>query len=98
MPSAPLCAGRRRFMRLCEERNRYSRGAGMDLQLPGKVAVVPGGSAGIGLAVARGLAAEGTHVALCARDEARLRSAAAEIEGVRVLTVPADLAVPGESE
>jgi NAD(P)-dependent dehydrogenase (short-subunit alcohol dehydrogenase family) len=38
------------------------------------------------------------HVALCARDEARLRSAAAEIEGVRVLTVPADLTVPGESE
>jgi NAD(P)-dependent dehydrogenase (short-subunit alcohol dehydrogenase family) len=70
----------------------------MDLQLSGKVAVVTGGSAGIGLAIARGLAAEGVHVALCARDEARLRSAAAEIEGVRVLTVPADLTVPGESE
>ena len=70
----------------------------MDLQLSGKVAVVTGGSAGIGLAIARGLAAEGVHVALCARDEARLRSAAADIEGVRVLTVPADLTVPGESE
>lgn len=70
----------------------------MDLQLSGQVAVVTGGSAGIGLAIARGLAAEGVHVALCARDEARLRSAAAEIEGVRVLTVPADLTVPGESE
>jgi NAD(P)-dependent dehydrogenase (short-subunit alcohol dehydrogenase family) len=70
----------------------------MDLQLTGKVAVVTGGSAGIGLAIARGLAAEGAHVALCARDETRLRSAAAEIEGVRVLTVPADLAVAGEPE
>jgi NAD(P)-dependent dehydrogenase (short-subunit alcohol dehydrogenase family) len=70
----------------------------MDLQLTGKVAVVTGGSAGIGLAIAHGLAAEGAHVALCARDETRLRSAAAEIEGVRVLTVPADLAVAGEPE
>jgi NAD(P)-dependent dehydrogenase (short-subunit alcohol dehydrogenase family) len=70
----------------------------MDLQLTGKVAVVTGGSAGIGLAIARGLAAEGAHVALCARDEDRLRSAAAELPGVRVLTVAADLAVPGEAE
>jgi NAD(P)-dependent dehydrogenase (short-subunit alcohol dehydrogenase family) len=70
----------------------------MDLQLTGKVAVVTGGSAGIGLAIARGLAAEGAHVALCARDEDRLRSAAAELAGVRVLTVAADLAVPGEAE
>jgi NAD(P)-dependent dehydrogenase (short-subunit alcohol dehydrogenase family) len=70
----------------------------MDLQLTGKVAVVTGGSAGIGLAIARGLAAEGAHVALCARDEDRLRTAAAELPGVRVLTVAADLAVPGEPE
>jgi NAD(P)-dependent dehydrogenase (short-subunit alcohol dehydrogenase family) len=70
----------------------------MDLQLTGKVAVVTGGSAGIGLAVAQGLAAEGAHLALCARDETRLRAAAAQIpEDVRVLTVPADLAVPGEA-
>ena len=66
----------------------------MDLQLSGKVAVVTGGSAGIGLAVARGLAAEGVHVALCARDEQRLRSVASEITGVRVLPVPADLTAP----
>ena len=70
----------------------------MDLQLTGKVAVVTGGSAGIGLAVARGLAAEGAHLALCARDETRLRAAAAQIQDVGVLTVPADLAVPGEAE
>jgi len=69
----------------------------MDLQLTGKVAVVTGGSAGIGLAIARGLAAEGVHLVLCARDEARLRSAAAQIPDVRVLTVPADLAVPDDA-
>ena len=70
----------------------------MDLQLTGKVAVITGGSAGIGLAIAHGLAAEGVNLALCGRDEDRLRSAAAELPGVRVLTVAADLAVPGEAE
>jgi NAD(P)-dependent dehydrogenase (short-subunit alcohol dehydrogenase family) len=70
----------------------------MDLQLTGKVAVVTGGSAGIGLAIARGLAAEGVDLALCARDETRLRSAAADIPDVRVLAVPADLAAPGGAE
>jgi NAD(P)-dependent dehydrogenase (short-subunit alcohol dehydrogenase family) len=70
----------------------------MDLQLTGKVAVVTGGSAGIGLAVAQGLAAEGAQLALCARDETRLQAAAAQIPDVRVLTIPADLALPGEAE
>ena len=70
----------------------------MDLQLTGKVAVVTGGSAGIGLAIAQGLAAEGAQLALCARDETRLRAAASQIPGVRVLTIPADLAAPGEAE
>jgi NAD(P)-dependent dehydrogenase (short-subunit alcohol dehydrogenase family) len=72
----------------------------MDLQLGGKVAVITGGSAGIGLAIARGLAAEGTHLALCARDAERLDATAAQIKtdfSVRVLTVPADLAVPGDA-
>jgi len=69
----------------------------MDLQLSGKVAVVTGGSVGIGLAVARGLAAEGAHLALCARDAGRLEAVAEQIKadfGVRVLTVPADIATP----
>ena len=70
----------------------------MDLQLGGKVAIVTGGSAGIGLAIARGLAAEGAHLALCGRDEERLRSAAATLAGVRVLTVAADLVAPGGPE
>ncbi|ADI15303.1 SDR family NAD(P)-dependent oxidoreductase [Truepera radiovictrix] len=66
----------------------------MDLELKGKVAVITGGSVGIGLAVARGLAAEGVHVALCARDEARVVARAEEIArdyGVRTLGVAADV-------
>ena len=40
----------------------------MDLELKDKVAVITGGSEGIGLAVAEGLALEGAHVVLIARD------------------------------
>ena len=66
----------------------------MDLDLKDKVAVITGGSVGIGLAIARGLAAEGTHLALCARDEQRLAEVAAAISaeyGVRVMGVPTDV-------
>ena len=66
----------------------------MDLELTGKVAVITGGSVGIGLAVAHGLAKEGVHVLLCARDEARLDKMAAEIaaaHGVRAAGVAADV-------
>jgi NAD(P)-dependent dehydrogenase (short-subunit alcohol dehydrogenase family) len=61
----------------------------VDLQLAGARAVVTGGSRGIGLAVARGLVAEGARVAIVARDEERLRAAAAGL-GAEVLAVPAD--------
>jgi NAD(P)-dependent dehydrogenase (short-subunit alcohol dehydrogenase family) len=43
----------------------------MDLNLRGKVAVITGGSVGIGLAVAEGLAAEGVDLLLAARDGER---------------------------
>jgi len=43
----------------------------MDLGLKDKVAVVTGATQGIGLAVAEGLAREGVHLLLCARDEER---------------------------
>ncbi|MGV3617590.1 MAG: SDR family oxidoreductase [Fimbriimonas sp.] len=51
----------------------------MDLGLQGKVAMVAAASKGIGLAVAKALAAEGCHVSICARNEETLEAAAAEI-------------------
>lgn len=51
----------------------------MDLQLREKVAVVTAASQGIGRAVAEALAREGACVAICARDEQRLRQAAEQI-------------------
>src|SRR5437870_1236313 len=51
----------------------------MDLGLDGKVAVVTGGSAGIGLTTARMFLQEGVRVAICARDDARLQAAVQEL-------------------
>nr|WP_321983911.1 SDR family oxidoreductase [uncultured Lichenicoccus sp.] len=67
----------------------------MDLGLNNKVAVVTGASVGIGSAVAEGLAAEGVHLILVARDAARLQAEAARIEalhGTRAKAVAADVA------
>ena len=50
-------------------------------ELKSQIALVTGGSRGIGLAVARELATAGARVAVVARDEARARAAAAELPG-----------------
>jgi NAD(P)-dependent dehydrogenase (short-subunit alcohol dehydrogenase family) len=71
----------------------------IDLELKDKVAVITGGSSGIGLAIAHGLAKEGVHILLCARDITRVAKTAAEIEaihGVRVIGVTADLSKPDD--
>lgn len=52
----------------------------MNLELDGKVALVVGGSRGIGRATAFGLAAEGARVAIAARDADVLKTTADDIE------------------
>lgn len=65
----------------------------MDLELAGSVALITGGSRGIGLGIARALAAEGCHLVLAARGEEALEQARQELRerGVEVLTVACDL-------
>ena len=71
----------------------------MDLELTDRVAIVTGSSKGLGLATARALVAEGCRVTICARGEAKLHEAAAELKALagangpaRVLAIAADLA------
>ena len=66
----------------------------MDLDLAEKVFLITGGTDGLGLALAEGLVEEGAAVAVCGRDEERLRSAQAKLAdgGGDVLARPADVA------
>ena len=73
----------------------------MDLGLEGRVAVITGGSKGIGYASALGLAREGAHIAICARGRERLEQAVRDIvaqTGREVLPVVADMTSQADAE
>jgi len=71
----------------------------MDLGLKDRVALVAASSRGLGKACALELAREGARVVICARDGARLGTAAGEIRaatGAEVLPIETDLTDPGQ--
>ena len=67
----------------------------MSRRLEGKVAVVTGGTSGIGLAIARRFVAEGAHVFLTGRRPAELEAAVAVL-GAGATGIRADSSQPGD--
>ncbi|MGE0688619.1 MAG: SDR family NAD(P)-dependent oxidoreductase [Dehalococcoidia bacterium] len=72
----------------------------MDLGMTGKVALVTGGSRGIGREIARRLVLEGCAVSICGRTAETIAATRAELEalGGTVHSVIADVTAPGEVE
>lgn len=72
----------------------------MDLEITEKVALITGGSHGIGLSTALALAQEGCRIAICSRSNDRLTNAVSKIQrqGADALAIQADVLVPGEIE
>ncbi|MGI9149405.1 MAG: SDR family NAD(P)-dependent oxidoreductase [Chloroflexota bacterium] len=66
--------------------------------LHGKIAIVTGGNGGIGLGIARGLAAAGADVAVAGRNADKTAAAVAELQqlGIRALGLRADVAQEAE--
>jgi 3-oxoacyl-[acyl-carrier protein] reductase len=65
----------------------------MDLALTGKVAMITGGSRGLGRQIAGALAREGCKISICARDPKQLEATVAEFAGLgyQVHGTPADV-------
>jgi gluconate 5-dehydrogenase len=65
--------------------------------LSGRVAIITGGSVGLGRQMAEGLAEMGAHVVLCARKKERCQQAAEELKslGVQTLALGCDVKDPG---
>jgi 3-oxoacyl-(acyl-carrier-protein) reductase/malonyl CoA-acyl carrier protein transacylase len=66
---------------------RGPRGVTESKALAGRIAIVTGGTRGIGLAIARALAEDGASVVVSGRDAARLDSALKEIEATGAVTL-----------
>src|SRR5260370_20548323 len=76
------------------QRNQTLRSIAMP-RLEGKIAVITGGSSGIGLATAKRFVKEGAYVFITGRRQAELDKAAAEI-GSNVAAVKGDVANPSD--
>lgn len=70
----------------------------MDLGLRDRAYIVSGGSAGLGLATAKALVADGARVVLCSRDQGRIGAAAAELGEDSAVGIAADLADPATAD
>jgi len=68
----------------------------MQLGLTGRVALISGGTSGIGLAIAQTLAGEGCSVAICGRDKARLDKAVVAIKSATAKGFVADICKPAD--
>ena len=66
----------------------------MDLGLSGKVALITGGTSGIGLAIAQRLAAEGCRIAVCGREREKLDKAIATLNAAEAKGFIADVCKP----
>jgi len=82
--------------------NNYSRPTGKEdtMRLQGKRALITGGSAGIGRAIAEAFVREGARVAIAGRDEARGQAAAQEMTGPGgdVIFIQADVSGVAEAQ
>jgi short-subunit dehydrogenase len=67
-------------------------------ELKGKVVLITGGSRGLGLAIARELAAKGAKLAICARTSSQLENTKNELEalGAEILTMQVDVSNQAE--
>ncbi len=104
---APFCSVQRGWSRghvdggALPSENVADYGRYVDLHLTGQRALVTGASKGIGLGVARTLAAEGVDLLLAARTQARLEDEAAAIRdefGVAVEVLGCDLSVSADQQ
>jgi len=97
MPQTPLETGIEESIRALQEYGHLDLDAGC---FKGKVAIITGGSRGVGFATARALALRGACVVITARGEGRLQQAKEAIERLRgvVEAVAGDIGNPEDAE